>query len=255
MQPDQRHRQLLNLVETHKQMKVNDLSERLDVSKETIRRDLTVLENQGLLRKVHGSAVYIQTAVETAFSKRQTTQHKEKQIIASLAAAELHEGDSIMIQAGTTTDILAVELAKRSGFTIITHSITVANLIYHGAGHNEIFLLGGKYHGKTTYTLGQVVTQQIGTYMADYAVITIGALNAEKGIMSHEHEEANIGTAMMRQAREIIVLADHSKIGRNALVPICQFNAIDILVTDQMPDPNTVEALQNANVKLLVPEE
>ncbi|MBF0279427.1 MAG: DeoR/GlpR transcriptional regulator [SAR324 cluster bacterium] len=254
MLPEQRHRQILDFVETHKQVKVNDLAQSLKVSKETIRRDLTSLEDRGLLRKVHGAAVYIQTAVETVFSKRQTAQREEKQKIANCTAEIFHEGDSIMIESGTTSDVFAAELAKKSGLTIITNSLAVANRVYHGVGVNEIFFLGGKYHGETTYTYGPLVIQQISSFMVDYAVLTVGAINVKQGIMYHYHEDASIATAMMQQARMTVVLADHTKFGRNALVPISRLNEVDILVTDLIPESEMNDALQRSQVKLITPE-
>ncbi len=254
MLPEQRHRQILDFVETHKQVKVNQLAQNLNVSKETIRRDLTSLEDRGLLRKVHGAAVYIQTAVEPVFSKRQTAQREEKQKIAVCTAEIFHEGDSIMIESGTTSDVFASELAKKSGLTIITNSLAVANKMYHGVGVNEIFFLGGKYHGETTYTYGPLVIQQINSFMADYAVLTVGAINVNQGIMYHYHEDASIASAMMRQARVSVILADHTKFGRNALVPISPLNQIDILVTDQLPESKMVDALQHSNIKMITPD-
>jgi DeoR family glycerol-3-phosphate regulon repressor len=234
------------------QITVNRLAAQLDVSKETIRRDLRELAERRLLRKVHGGAVTTQTAHESDFSLRVTQQRVEKQRIAECAAALFAPGDSLFIDAGTTTAIFAGELAKRSGLTIITNAVDVAARLWHGGGRNRVHLLGGEYRGDPAESVGPQTIEQITTFRADHAVLTIGAVDADGGFLDFDMDEAKIAAAMVRQAGAVTVLADSSKLGRLALVKVCDLKEVARLVTDLAPPKPLGKALHAADVEVMV---
>ena len=144
---EQRRHRILGLLTEHGQVFVNDLADALGASKETVRRDLFHLESRGLLRKVHGGAVRAQTAAKAAFSLRLSDQAHEKQLIAETAADLFKHGDSLVLFSGTTTMALATVLARRSGLTFVTNSVDIAANLWRGVGPNQVYLLGGEYHG------------------------------------------------------------------------------------------------------------
>jgi DeoR family glycerol-3-phosphate regulon repressor len=252
MIPEERRRRILALMAERDRITVNGLADELRVSRETIRRDLHALEERRLLRKVHGGAVTLQTATENDISQRVWQQRLEKQRIAERAAGLFQPGDSLFIDAGTTTATFAGELAKLSGLTVITNAHEVAARLWHGPGKNRIFLLGGEYRGDVPETVGPRVIEQIAGLRADHAVLTIGAVDATDGFFDFNDEEASIATAMIRQARSTTVLADHTKLGRLALVKVCDLRAVARLVTDRPPAEPLRGALRAAGVEVLV---
>lgn len=250
MIPEERRRRILALMAAQDQITVNGLAQELRVSKETIRRDLHALDERRLLRKVHGGAVVLQTASEGAFSQRMTEQRLEKQRIAERAALLFKPGDSLFVDAGTTTAVFAAELAKLSGLTVITNAHEVAARLWHGPGENRIHLLGGDYRGDAAETVGPATLEQIARFRADHAVLTVGAVDPEQGFLDYNLEEATVASAMVRQARAVTVLADHSKLGRVALVKVCGLAAVARLVTDREPPAPLRRALEAAGVAL-----
>lgn len=252
MVPEERRRRILTLMADNHQITVNRLAVELGVSKETIRRDLRELTERRLLLKVHGGAVDTQTAYESDFSLRLTQQRAEKQRIAECAAQLFESGDSLFIDAGTTTAIFAGELAKRSGLTVITNSVDVAARLSHGTGRNRVHLLGGEYRGDPPETVGPQTIEQIAGFRADYAVLTIGAIDVEGGFLDFNIDEAKVAAAMMRQAGAVTVLADHSKLDRLALVKVCDLKEVSRLITDAPPPEILGNALHAAAVEIVV---
>ncbi len=249
---EQRQHRILDLVAEHNQVFVNDLADGLGVSKETIRRDLFQLEDKGLLRKVHGGAVRAQTATKAEFETRLTEQAHEKQIIAEQAAALFQQGDSLMLFSGTTTMALANVLAMRDGMTVVTNSVEVAAIIWRGPGRNQVFLLGGEYHGDDFETIGPLTAEQIASYHVDHAVLTVTGIDAKKGLTNFNVETASLARATMRQATSTTVLADSHKMGRTALAKVCDLAMIDRIVTDREPSAEIRGAIEAADVELIV---
>jgi DeoR/GlpR family transcriptional regulator of sugar metabolism len=250
--PEQRRHRILSVMHGQEQITVNELARELDVSKETIRRDLRNLEGRGLLRKVHGGAVHQQTANETAFSQRVARQRLEKERIGERAAALFNAGDSLFVDTGTTTAIFASALARRSGLTVITNSFEVARRLWQGLGENRVYLLGGEYRGDASETVGPLTLQQIATFRADHAVLTVGAIDDEGGVFDYNTEEATVAAAMVSQARTTTVLADHTKLGHAALVQVCPLSEIDRVVTDRSPEKALRGALRAAGIELIL---
>lgn len=250
--PEQRRREILAAVDRQQRVSVDQLAAELKVSRETIRRDLSLLSERGLLRKVHGGAMNVQTAIESAFAKRVRANRAEKQAIARAAAQLFQPGDSLFVDAGSTTAVFAAELTQQRGLTVITNATEVAAQLWNGGGENRIYLLGGQYHGEGSETLGPLALELIGRFQADHAVLTIGAVDPVQGFMDYNIDEATVAQAMIRQARAVTILADHSKLERTALVRVCQFGAVARLVTDSAPPEALGRALAEADVEVVL---
>ena len=249
---EQRRHRILGLLAEHGQVFVNDLADTLGASKETVRRDLFRLEGRGLLRKVHGGAVRAQTAAKAAFSFRLSDQAHEKQRIAETAAGLFKRGDSLVLFSGTTTMALATVLARESGLTFVTNSVDIAASLWRGAGRNQVYLLGGEYHGEDFETIGPLTVEQIASYYVDHAVLTVGGVDAENGLTNYEVETASLARATMRHATSTTVLADSQKMGRTALAKVCDLASVDRIVTDREPRPELRRAMEAAEVELIV---
>jgi DeoR family glycerol-3-phosphate regulon repressor len=249
--PEDRRRRILAIMAGHDQVTVNRLAAELGVSRETVRRDLRELAERRLLRKVHGGAVTAQTAHESAFNLREGQHRLEKQRIAERAAGLFADGDSLFVDAGTTTAVFAGELARRKGLTVITNAVDVAARMWHGGG-GRVHLLGGAFRGDPAQCLGPQTIEQIGNFRADHAVLTIGAVDAQAGFLDFDMDEAKVAAAMARQARAVTVLADSSKLGRLALVKVCALAQVSRLVTDAVPQRPLARALQAAGVEVVL---
>jgi DeoR family glycerol-3-phosphate regulon repressor len=251
MKPDERRERIANVVRDASRASVDELAAMLDISHETIRRDLALLSEQGVLRKVHGGAVHGQTALESPLQDRRLASRAEKLAIARRAAQLFRPGDSFLIDSGTTTAYFAQELAKAGRFTVITNSTTIASE-FSVPGRGDIYLLGGKYFGDGQHVLGSLVLEQIAAVHADHVVLTIGAMSGAGDSMDFNADEAYVARAMIASAREVTILADGSKLDRHALFQVCSASQLDRLVTDRAVPPALADALVAAGVEIVV---
>ena len=134
----------------------------------------------------------------------------------------------------------------------IPNSVDVAARLSKGGGDNTVYLLGGQYHGEVSETLGPLALDLIGRFQADHAVLTIGSVDAVQGFMDYNIEEATLAQAMIRQSRSVTVLADHTKLGRAALIKVCGIEAVRRLVTGEEPPESVRRALDQAGVEVLI---
>lgn len=231
---------------------VEELAQLLGTSHETVRRDLALLSERGLVRKVHGGAVHAQTALESSFGDRSMTARSEKMSISRRAAQLFQPGDSILIDSGSTTAAFAEALGKVGHFSVITNSMLVANELWKAPIRSDIYLLGGRFFGEGHETLGPLAIEEIQRLRVDHAVLTIGAIDPTGRFMDYNADEAYIARAMLGSARQTTILADSSKLGRHALFEVCDAKQIHRLVTDQVPPSPLEDALRMAGVEILV---
>lgn len=255
MKPAYRHRRIVELVHAQSRVTVDQLADLLEASHETVRRDLSVLSEQGLLRKIHGGATAMQmpqAVRESPLAERRANAREEKKRIAAAAAALFNPGDSILINCGTTTIYFAEQLARRGPFTVITNSTLVAHEIWGSEQRGPIHLLGGTYFGEAYELLGPQVVGQIKQVAADHAVIGVSGVGQTGAMMDFNADEAYVSRAMIESARHVTVVADSSKLQRNALFQVCGVEKIDRLVTDRAPDAVLESALRVAGVEIIV---
>lgn len=246
-----RKERIVALIEAETQTTVDALAERFDVSKETIRRDLTDLADRGLIRKVHGGATVPHRMVEPSFQMRMTENTAAKRRIAETAAALFQAGDTLFIDAGSTTLIFAEALSRQSGITVITNSIDIAQVISRNGSGNRAFLIGGELAPANSETIGALATRQIAQFQASHVVLTVGGISAT-GIMDFDLNEAEVAQAMIAQGQSLTVLADSSKFGRTALFKVAHLGKIARLIADASPPPALATALKQAGVEIHV---
>lgn len=252
MKPIDRRERIAAIVKETSRVSVEDLARMLSTSHETVRRDLALLSERGVVRKVHGGAVHAQTALESPYGDRSLTAKGEKQAIANRAAQLFEPGDSLLIDSGSTTAAFAEALRRTGRFTVITNSIMVAKELWNSDKGSEVYLLGGRYSGENHETTGPHAIEEIRRLHADHAVLTIGAIDPSGIFMDYNADEAYIARAMMANARQTTVLADSSKLGRHALFQVCEARQVHRLVTNDVPPPPLREALRLAGVEVLI---
>jgi len=236
-------------------MTVEELAERLDVSRETIRRDLTKMDAEGRLRKFHGGARAVNSLSEAPenegpFAARMAENYDAKRKIAAAAAKLLRADDSVFIDTGSTTVVMADELAKIPSLVVITNSHRIAATVSGNPAH-KVFLIGGAYGADAGESLGPLALEQISKFRVRYAIITVGAIDTYS-LMDFDLHEAEVAKAMIERADKLIVLADHSKFDRRAVFEVAPMAAVDCIVTDRQPSSNVAAYLSAANIELVV---
>nr|WP_321455472.1 DeoR/GlpR family DNA-binding transcription regulator [uncultured Cohaesibacter sp.] len=255
MHPRERRREVLAHVNRFHDISVEDLAEKLNVSRETIRRDLTKLEAEGVLHKYHGGARSLETQqddphTESPYATREAHNISEKRMIAATTGRLFKPGDSIFMDTGSTTLAVAKELAQIPSLTVITNSPRIAATIAEEK-LGKVFLIGGAYEPEVAENLGPLALEQIAQFRAEHAVLTIGAMDATC-IMDFDLQEAEIARAMMGRASTVTIVADHSKFDRRAVFEIAPLNRITRIVTDRPLSQTLKDALTEADVEIII---
>lgn len=240
-----RQNAILAEVSTSGSCSVADLARRLDVSGETIRRDIKRMASQGLLRKVHGGATLPGPLHEANFEQRMTENAEAKEAIGRAAAAHIADGETLSFDTGTTTAYVARMLAVRRGLTIVTNSLDIARTM---GGANRVFMAGGALHVELGAALGAAAVEFVSQFRVRTAFLSAGAIDAEDGLTDFDMAEAQFSRALIEAAERVIVVADHSKFGKRALVRACALDRIDMLITDAPPPPELADKLDEAGV-------
>lgn len=223
----------MEILEGEGRAAVADLALRLGVNEETIRRDLRELKEQGLIRKTHGGALR-KIATAPPYETRLTQAADVKEAIGRRAAEMVKEGDSILIDSGTTTLCLARALTVRRA-RIITNSLEIARALVHRSDY-ELIILGGRYDQLHHEISGNATVDQLLRYRVDRLFMGMTAIDRENGITDVAETDAAVKRTMMRVSRRIIGLADHNKIGQMSCHWVAPASALDILITDEFAD-------------------
>lgn len=247
---EQRRSMILDLLTRRGSVSVTELHRRLDVSRETIRRDINTLAAAHHLQKTHGGALSID-AVEPAISERMSVNIEGKKAIGRMAAGMVADGASLIIDSGTTTLCLAEALAGRHRLTVYTNDIQVAAQLA-GRHENRVFILGGEVVGNEGAMVGRDTTTMLENYYADFAFIGASALSSGHGLTDYTREAAEIRKLMLSNARTSILLADHSKFKRVAPVKVSSLEGLDHLVTDSPLKGDTAAYFKKLKCDVLV---
>jgi DeoR family transcriptional regulator, glycerol-3-phosphate regulon repressor len=240
---------ILGLVTQAGSMVVADIAKTLGVSEETIRRDARMLEQRGEVLKLHGALAIPHQVGETPFDRRLRENADAKRAIARKAVELVQDGDSLIIDTGTTTSIFAQELRKRRALTVVTNSSDIARTLATVNG-NKVFMAGGELKADNGAAFGPSAVDFIARFRVRHSFISIAAINATDGLMDVELEEAEFAQMALTRAENGVMLTDASKFGQSALVKVCGFTEINRLVTDQAPDPELAKALADAGVNV-----
>lgn len=255
MYAEERHRTIVNLALRYDRVSVADLATRFDVTTETIRRDLDVLDKRGILRRVHGGAVVAENValVETALTEREPAFVAQKTRIAEAALAYLPPaGSTVILDAGTTIGRLAAAVPPGALSTVVTNSVPVAAQLAAANGGVQVHLLGGRVRGITQATVGGEAVAALGRLRCDVAFIGTNGITVGHGFSTPDPDEAAVKEAMVAAARRTVVLADSSKIGVELLVTFAPLAAADVLITDAGISAHDRADLSNAGIEVVI---
>jgi DeoR/GlpR family transcriptional regulator of sugar metabolism len=252
MLSEERHQIILHILENQGAVQVTDLVEQFDVSEMTIRRDLDVLERKGLLRRVHGGAVSDRgRSYEPPFLSRSTTQQEEKARIGKVAAELVRSGDSITLDVGTTTLEVARNLAEKQNLTIITPCFQIAALLCENPAI-RLILTGGILRNSELSMVGHLAERVFDEFYVDKLFLAAAGIDFESGLTEYNLEDTLVKQAMIRTAKQVILVIDSSKFNRVAFTAIAPINVIDTVVTDKSISPSIVARLNDLDIDVIL---
>ena len=229
---------------------LEELSELVDASISTVRRDLDVLAGEGTVRRTHGGARLVNLkSDEFTFSTRDTQQLDEKEAIAKACAELILPNQTVIIDAGTTCFHVARHLEPKNPH-IITNSLPVANL-FSAAPKLEVVVTGGVIYPRLGVLVGPLAVAAFAQVHADIAIMSCGGLTAT-GVTNSHGLLIEIQRAMMEAAHRVVLCVDHSKFGRQSISQLCSLESIDTLITDQAPSSDMQAALERAAVEVIL---
>jgi len=251
MNHSKRHGEILRLLQEEGTITIAALADRLGVSLETVRRDVKPLTHDGSVLKMHGAISLPSLAGEAPFERRMRDNADAKRAIARHVAQSIQDGDSVMLDTGTTTSFLARELLGHRRLTVITNSSDIARTLATVNG-NKVYMAGGELRSDSGAAFGASAIEFVSRFTVSHAVISVGAVEATIGIMDYDLDEAEFARAVLARGARTVVVTDHTKFGRHGLVKVCGFGDFRELVTDRLPPRDVVHALGEAGVSVQV---
>lgn len=258
MYADERRRQIASTTAVEGRVNVTELAQRFNVTAETIRRDLAVLHDEGLLQRVHGGAVasHAFLTTETPLDIRFRSAQDAKTAIAKAALEFLpsRPGSAIFLDSGTTIHTLANLIAKHSQahtWPIVTNSLPTA-LDLSSAGLPNVQLLGGTVRSITQAVVGDTALRALALMRADVAFIGTNALTVDHGLSTADAQEAAVKSAMVTNAHRVVVLCDSTKLGNDYLVSFAPLDAVDVVVTDHSAPASLLTDLREHDIDVVI---
>jgi DeoR family fructose operon transcriptional repressor len=252
MYAPERHQQILDTALTRGRVEVAGLAKELSVAPETVRRDLTELERRGVLRRVHGGAIAVERlGMEPPVVDREGTAAAEKDRIARAALDELPDEGSIIIDAGTTAIRFAELLPVDRVLTVVTHSLAVATILI-SRPNVTLHLLGGLIRTRTYSSVGDWTRSQLADVFADVSFIGTNGVSVERGLSTPDLAEARVKRALLASSRRTVVLADHSKFGREDFAKVSPLSDVDTIVTDSGVDLELADDVERAGPRVVI---
>ena len=231
---------------------VNDLSKMFNVSEVTIRNDLSQLEKKNILLRARGGALKIDpVGIDYHILEKDKINIKAKRLIGSKATDFVNEGDTIMIDSGTTAMEFVRSLDNKMTLTVITNALNIANQFFNNNNINVI-MPGGFLRNKSFSLIGTPAEKSLRNYFCDKLFLGVDGLDSNYGLSTPNIEEAHFNSAMIETSNQVIVLADSSKIGKRSLAFICPISKIDILITDSGISNDQKVSFENAGIKVVI---
>ncbi|SHJ22967.1 transcriptional regulator, DeoR family [Clostridium amylolyticum] len=247
---EERQNNIAKLLKDKSSIRVNELSEIFNVSESTIRRDLQEMEERNLLMRTHGGAVGVnRTNFEPNFIDKKNEREADKVHIAEIAATMIEDGDTIILDSGTTT----LEIAKRikaKSLTVITNSIDIAAELSLKEGV-ETIVAGGSLRVSTRAMVGHIAENTFRNFRVDKAFIGTNGISIEEGITTPNMVEAQTKKAMINCARKVIVVADSSKFTNVSFAVICPVKAVTSIITSEDIDKTIIKSFEEIGVDII----
>ncbi|GEL01478.1 DeoR family transcriptional regulator [Swaminathania salitolerans] len=234
-------------------MSNEDLAQTLGVTVQTIRRDLTHLADAGLLARYHGGASPSSSVENIAYTERRGLHSRAKDAIGAVAARLIPDGASLFINIGTTTEAFARALTGHRDLHVITNNLHVA-AAFAGRRDFRTVIAGGLVRPQDGGIVGAGATESLSGFRAEFGVIGISGIEEDGTLLDFDLDEIQCARAIMRHARRVVLLADHTKFSRHPVGRVGDLSNIHDFVTDRLPQPEFCARLEAANVTLHIPD-
>ena len=229
---------------------LDELAAHVSASISTVRRDLSILEAGGSIKRTHGGARAVSPkSDEYLFAARDTVQLDEKEVIGAACAGLIRPGQTVILDAGTTAFHVAKHLETRS-LQVVTNSLPVANLLA-ASEKVEVVLSGGVVYPRIGVLVGPLAVESFSRIHADVAVMSAGGIT-EEGLTNSHGLLVDVQRAMMRAAARVIMCLDHTKFGRRAVSHLCDLEPVDLIVTDPAAPAALIDQLRILGVEVVV---
>lgn len=246
-----RQRRLLEAVRRQVTVSVDDLAQQLAVTPQTVRRDVKQMEEAGLLARYHGGVGLPSSTENIDYSQRQVLNIEAKRRIAAAVAQRVRPGSSLLINIGTTTEEVARALLHHTGLHVVTNNLNVASIMA-GQPECEVIVAGGVVRGRDRGIVGEATVDFIRQFKVDIGIIGISSIEADGTLRDFDPREVKVAQAIIEQSREVWLVADHGKFGRQALVRLAHLSQIDKLFCDAEPPAELRPMLKQAQVEVVV---
>ncbi len=248
----ERHKKILEMLYDNEIVKVSNLVNIFNVSVETIRRDLEFLERQDKLIRVYGGAVLpTSESAEPPYKSRETKNLSAKRIIARRAVELVNDGDVIAVDLGTTTLEFAKALVGKKNVTVITNSLQIAITLTNDP-NIKVIVLGGIARLGDLSLSGEMTYRNMEQYNTDKFFLGVGGISIENGISDYHIEESGIRRMAIKNTKNVIALADHSKFNITAMNNICPISALSTVITNSETDKEFLEKLRKNKVEVII---
>ena len=248
----ERHKKILEILQLQGSISVTDLSERLNVSEVTIRKDLTSLEAQSKLYRTHGKAIPISPYIgDRHVNEKEKQNVQEKRLIGRYAASMLEDNDSILIASGTTILYAAREMVSARNLTVITASVSVSSILSQNK-YIDVIQLGGLVRESSVSVVGSFAENMLDYFNCSKLFMGADGLDLDFGVTTTNMMEANLNRMMMASAQKTILLIDSSKFGKKGFSKICGIEKVDQIITDDRIPQVYLENLEELGVEVTV---
>jgi len=249
---DERRSVIMQIIDSSGRVRVQDLARRFSTTSVTIRNDLNELQRRGLLQRSHGGAIKPDARqYESPFMDRMQAHIEEKRRMGILAASLIHDGDTVILDSGTTTDEIAKQLKNRSRLQVITNGVNIANELLTARGVHTV-ILGGTLRNDSASIVGRATEDMLSHLFADKLFMGGAACDPDFGVSGANLEEAMVNKAMLGCARETILVADASKFDKRSMSRIATFSQIHTVVSDTSMPVRIQEKVRSFGCNLLL---
>jgi len=249
-----RRAKILDELELKGQVSVSELGKMFDISEVTIRNDLDHLEKQNMLIRARGGAIKIKfqrMGIDPSISDKQKEFLKEKQLIAKVATSLIEDGDTIVLDSGTTTTEIAKNLGQFKNLTIITNALNIASILSEYEGIN-IFMPGGSLRKKSLSLVGVLADENFEKFYCDKLFLGADGFDTTHGLSTPNSEEAHLNQIMIKIAKKVIVVADSRKFERRRFAFIGPISNVDLVITDSGIREEDKNRLEKGGVEVMI---
>lgn len=250
----ERHLKIIELVRRQEYVSIQELAQYFNVTLQTIRRDVNKLSKEGLITRYHGGAGLVQGDDNGTFDAKKNLQLGSKEKIAAAVAEQIPDGSSLFMNIGTTSEETAKALVGKERLTVITNNINVAEILRENESV-EIVLAGGVVRKSDWSVTGEAAVEFIKQFKVDFGIIGISGIDPDGTLLDFDYNEVRVARTIIKNARKVFLVADHSKFNHNAIVCLCHISEVDAFFTDKEPPGQITEILSASNVDLIIADQ